>query len=155
MKVKKIIGITLVVLFSLFVIASFSQRGSAQTDSSSPTSSQGTTGTMGRNGMMDGGMMTGGMTYGRMMNGRMMYGRMGRYMMENYNAMRNLIDRVSSDLSRARAEASSAAIKSKLADADAAIAQLKKEYSRTWGMMGYMPMNDYHCYWNQPQQDQN
>ena len=154
MKSKTLIGATLVVLFSLFVIAGFSQKSPAQTDPSNSTSSQGTNGYMGRGGMY-GGMMNGGMMYGRMMNGHMMYGRMGRYMTESYNATHKLINRVESDLSAARAEASSAAIKSKLADADAAIVQLKKEYSQTWGMMGYMPMNANHCYWNQPQQKQN
>lgn len=93
---------------------------------------------------------------GYAMNGRMMYGnRMGRTMMGNYTGTQKLINRLESDVSAAKAEASSAAIKSKLADAVSAIAQLKQEYSQNWGMMNSMPMYANQCYWTQPQQKRN
>jgi len=163
MKIKTTIGITILAAFSLFAIGSFAQKSSAQTNSSNPAPSPTMNGSMGQGGMMYGHMANGGTMYGRMMNGSMMNGRMmhgnnmygrgmmGRTMMGNYNSMRKLMDRLASDLSAARADANSAAIKSKLADAGSLVSKLRGDLSNSWGMMmKYMPMNgNTTCNWNQ------
>jgi hypothetical protein len=148
MKIKTIVGATVVVLFSLFAIAGFSQRSPAQTNSSN---SQTTSPYMGPNGMMSGGVMNGGMMYGRMMNGRMR----GWNMMENHYALRKLIGRLESDLSAADSQAASTAIKRKLQDAVSAVNQLKQEYSQSWAIMQNMRMYGNHCNWTDTPQKQN
>lgn len=155
MKTKTLIGAVLLVVFSIFAIGSFAQRTSAQTDTNSSTSGAAMSGTMGQRSAMNGGSMNRGMMNGSMMSGRMMKGRMmyGRGMMGNYSSMQKLTNRLKSDLSAAEAQAGSAAIRSKLADAGSLVSKLRGELSNSWGMMmRYMPMNgDYHCYLNQSQ----
>ncbi|MEJ2006569.1 MAG: hypothetical protein P8Z30_00175 [Acidobacteriota bacterium] len=163
MRMKTLIGTVLLVVFSIFAIGSFAQRSSAQTDTSNRNATSATAGTMGQRGMMNGGSMSGGMMNGSMMNGRMMNGRMmdgrtmmGRNMMGNYGTMRKLMNRLTSDLSAAEAQAGSAALKSKLDDAGALVSKLRGELSSSWGMMArYMPMHgSYYCSWNQTGQKQ-
>lgn len=157
MKIKTAIGITILAAFSLFAIVSFAQKGNAQTDTTNSNTNSVTSGTMGQRGTMYGGMMNGGMMQGRMMYGNM-HGRrmMGRNMMGQYNSMQKMINRLASDLSAIRAEASSPAIQSKLADAESLMGKPRGEFCDSWqAMMHNMPMNGgYYCYWNQTGQQQ-
>ena len=133
MKTKTLIGAVLLVVFSIFAIGSFAQRSSAQTDTNNSNTSSATSGSMGQGGMMYGGTLYGGMMNGQMMNGRNMYGRgmMGHTMMGSYSAMQKMMNRLASDLSAARAEAGSAAIRSKLADANLLVSKLRGELSHS------------------------
>jgi len=163
MKIKTAIGITILAAFSLFAIGSFAQKSSAQTNSDDTAPSPAMNGAMAQRGMMNGGTMYGGMMNGSMMNGRMMHGNnmygrgmMGHAMMGNFNSMQKLMDRLASDLSAARADANSAAIKSKLADAGSLVSKLQNEFCNSWGMMmRNMPMNrNTYCSWNRTGQQQ-
>lgn len=157
MKIKTIIGITLLAVFSLFAIGSFAQQTSAQTDATNSNANSVASGTMSQRGMMYGGMMNGGMMQRRMMYGNM-HGRgmMGQTMMGHYNSMQTIMNRLASELSAIRAEASSAAVESKLADADSLVGKLRDQLSHSWGiMMQNMPMNGgSYCYSNQTGQQQ-
>ena len=157
MKIKTVIGITLLAAFALFGVISFAQKSSAQTNTDSAAQSSTPNSTMGQQGTMYGHMMNGSSMSGGMMNGRMMYGNhmygqgmMGRNMMGNYSATQKLINRLESDLSAAKAQAGSAA-RSKLDDASSLVGKLKNQLSNSWGMMmSYMPMHGGSgCYWNQ------
>lgn len=141
MKIKNAIGITILAVFSIFAIVSFAPRSSAQTDGTNSNANSVTSGTMGQRGMMNGRMM-----YGNM-DGR---GMMGRTMMGHYNSMQKMMNRLASDLSAIRAEASSPAMQSKLADAESLMGKLRGEFCNSWqAMMRSMPMNGgYYCNWS-------
>jgi hypothetical protein len=158
MKIKTIIGITLLVVFSLFVLGSFARRSAAQTDTNNSNANSAVLGSTSQGGMMYGGTMYGGMMSGRMMSRGAMCGSgmMGRNMMESHSVMRRMMNQLESDLASARAEASSAKIKDQLADASSLVSKLCGEFSHDWGMMMQkMPMNSSgYCYRNQAGQQQ-
>lgn len=158
MKIKTAIGITLLAGFSLFAVGSFAQKSSAQTNTDNTAQNPTMNSSMGQHGMMNGGMMYGGMRQGHMMHGTNMYGRgmMGHNMMGNYSSMEELMHKLASELSAAKAQAGPA-VKSKLADAGSLVSKLQDEFSSSWGMMMHnMPMHGNTYCWNhmgqQPQQ---
>ncbi len=146
MKTKAVIMTGLLAVFSVFALGSVSQKTLAQTqpDDSSAAGSTAMN-CMGHARMMGGGMMG---------SGTMAGGMMGQTMMGHHNAMQELIDQLTADISAASAEAKSTVAKSKLADASSIVAQLQNEMSHSRTRMQRMTMRMQNCPATQTQQDQ-
>ncbi len=127
MKIKTVVLTAVLAVFAVIVLGFTSQKLTAQGNSAGTSTTSSTMSNwMGHGGMMGNGMM-------------------GQAMMGRHNATQKLINQLTADLSAAKADATSTAVKSKLADASSIIAHLRSEMPQWWGRMGAMTNDMQYC----------